>query len=58
VLFANAASDSSAIRIPRRCAGDYRLFAFGQHITTHQNAGFVGKFETKAHSVHVVQVER
>jgi len=57
VLFASATSDSSGRFVFRGVApGDYRLFAWASTPpNAYQNAGFVGKFEARAHAVHVVQ---
>jgi len=50
-------SDSSGRFTFRGVApGDYRLFAWeSTPANAYQNAGFIGKYESKAHIVHVGQ---
>jgi hypothetical protein len=54
-LFASVTSDSSGRFVFRGVApGDYRLFAWeGTPANAYQNAGFIRKYESKAHAVHV-----
>ena len=56
-LFANAISDASGRFTFRGVApGDYRLFAWeSTPANAYQNAGFIRKYESKAHIVHVGQ---
>ena len=56
-LFANATSDSSGRFTFRGVGpGDYRLFAWeSTPANAYQNAGFIRKYEGKAHIVHVGQ---
>jgi len=56
-LFANATSDSSGRFVFRGVApGDYRLFAWeSTPPNAYQNAGFIRKFESRAHIVHLGQ---